>query len=162
MGYGDWWYKASFAFVAGIFWSYKYNEINEYFKDKYFMKIAIVFSLLIVTYFAYLTNIKFMTYAGNMLAAVLFVTFSATILMKIKIGNRFINKIGNISYEMYLFRGLIINTLLKEMIPVENSVLNISLTLVILIIMSLIFRNTYNKLSFFLPKRKKAFSSQHK
>lgn len=112
--WGNWWYKTIECFLVGIIWGICFKDIKEYIKKKY---ITILFALLCFSGVSYLfPNIcrRIFQLQGNwvwiindVLMAFSFTLLIAVLLYKINICNKTTLFLGNISYEIYLFHGLV-------------------------------------------------------
>lgn len=117
LNYGFWYFNACFAFLLGIIWGIKSESIIT-FIHKYFNRILLFLILGFVLFFTipkllllYVPN--HIVYEISLLicyqiSSMLFCLFVIILNQKVHFTNVFFNKIGRISFEIYMIHGLFI------------------------------------------------------
>lgn len=113
------WYKSNFAFLLGVLFFEKSECIIEKIKTinlkKYIVLIIVEFMILIdallLKKLIYGLNFDFLIMMINQIGSLVFSVLIVTIMMKIKLGNKVLDYIGKISYEVYLTHNCIIGVL---------------------------------------------------
>ncbi len=116
--WSDWWYKTIVCFPLGLIWGY-YNEKIQIFLQKKYLGIFVVSCIFFVLSYLlpsimgrlfrlhgnyiWLLNDIFMGISGTLLIAIL--------LYKICVSNVVTNFLGDVSYEIYLFHGFVMDSL---------------------------------------------------
>ena len=125
MGYGAYWYNACPLLIVGMLWAYKESAILAAVKKHYILwcaGAALVFVAGILGKYKAdallpLPGIKTVCEA---LAAIAFVVCVLLFLMKVKIGNKALAFLGDMSLELYLVQGLFIVGLRSSLAYIEN------------------------------------------
>jgi peptidoglycan/LPS O-acetylase OafA/YrhL len=114
LGWDDWWYKTICCFLIGVLWGMYYEKIKAFIARSYLP--CLVMSLLLVSGAYLLPAInnrvlhleRFNVWLINDIAmGITFVLFIAVFLYKFHVTNRITRFLGTISYEIYLYHGLI-------------------------------------------------------
>ena len=120
--WGDWWYKTVICFPIGIIWGLNKQKINVLFQkigNKYWL-IVLLFSMVFTgAYFLPAINNRLfhidiisITDLTDVLMGVTFSLLMIIFLYKINFINAITSYFGKISYEVYLYHGLIIKALM--------------------------------------------------
>lgn len=109
------WYRSSLSFIAGIIIAKYKKQISIFLKRKWLLKLFCItflcFTLLVIGKFYNLGLIELFTYN---IANILFILAVLIILSKVKkLNNKLFNFLGSISFEIYLYHGLILNAILR-------------------------------------------------
>lgn len=129
MQYGANWYKSSLLLVFGMFWAIHEQNIITLFKNKYtqiILSSAIFFILLyIIKRLIPITNetTLILDVILPSLFGISFVICALAIFMKIQIGNKILNILGEISLELYLTHALFKFTLRSKYIYISNELI---------------------------------------
>lgn len=113
------WYRSNFAFLLGVLFFEKSECIIGKIKTinfkKYIILITVEFVILISTLILkkliYGLNFDLLTMIINQIGSLVFSVLMVTVMMKIKFGNKVLDYIGKISYEVYLTHVCIIGVL---------------------------------------------------
>ena len=114
VGCKSWWYTSILGFGLGLIWAYKRESIDDYIKNKY-RKLCIINIIIFIILYSlpYLIG-RFdgvIIVGSNIILTLIFIILANIIVMKIKLYNKVLIFIGNISLEMYLIYPLVIKTL---------------------------------------------------
>ena len=109
------WYRSSLSFIAGIIIAKYKKQISIFLNRKWLLKLfCITFlcsTLLVIGKFYNLGLIELFTYN---IANILFILAVLIILSKVKnLNYKVFNFLGSISFEIYLYHGLILNAILR-------------------------------------------------
>ncbi len=113
MNYGSWWYNASHLLVVGIAWATYEERITIFLKQRYYI-IAPIILLCFAALFIFQGKItsliptKYISIILPLIISAVFVCCVILLSMKIRIGNRILGLLGDLSLEIYLIHGLII------------------------------------------------------
>jgi len=106
LGNGEWWYNATYCFFIGILFGAYYKSIFSFIRKEYSMITLAILTTFVLTF---LLN----TFEGNILTSIVsstfFVLVCACLLMKVEVGNKVINFLGSISYEIYLVHRIMLD-----------------------------------------------------
>lgn len=114
--HGDWEYVSIMAFLLGVFWMKNRISIDKFIESKYFICL-ISFSILMYVfrhYEAIMKNIgitnKYVYFGivGN-LCTMIFVVYFLLLTNKLNFSNKYLDFLGNISFELYMIHGLVIH-----------------------------------------------------
>ncbi len=108
MELGQWWYNAVPAIVVGIIWASFGEKITAY-VQKHYLIIALPLFLFTVAFYFYLRNYCPEFINSNCVLTVLSPICVVVLSMKVRIGNRILQFIGNISFELYMVHGFFIS-----------------------------------------------------
>jgi len=126
---GEWWVNSAIAFVLGVFYGWYKEKIVEFFKKGYIFKLIICVVLFALSYkifrnvrdiYGYWSEYafmgpgikdKFITAAAQFLVPVFFILALLVLMMKIRVNNKFLQFMGKVSYETYLYGVLSLNLL---------------------------------------------------
>jgi peptidoglycan/LPS O-acetylase OafA/YrhL len=108
LGYGEWWYNAVFAFPVGALWAFQEKRIMTVVHKNYKLSCAII--ALVVSVFFYLDEIHPLIYFREM-SCVLFAVFVILISYNYWINPSFFSVMKKMSFELYLYHGLMISAL---------------------------------------------------
>lgn len=118
---GEWWVNSAIAFVVGVVYGEYKEKIFNFFKKGYWIKLLVLFVLLIFTFknyiwvresIGYWTEYgvggpgiydKFITASSQFFIPVIFIVTLETLMMKVRIGNKVMKFMSFISYETYLY-----------------------------------------------------------
>lgn len=143
LGYGVWWFNTSHLFVLGVVWSEFKEKINNYIFNHYYhvlLGLLMIYGLLV--YMRFILNLSILIVIFKV---TLFVIFVLLVLMKFKFGNRYIDLISNISFEIYLMQGLVISLLVGTKIY-NNVVLFSILVIFITVLLSYLLNRFFVRL----------------
>lgn len=118
-GFGNWWCNTSLCFVMGMLWAKYKNKIEKVLQRYYIVSLltVLIVEMLLLNIWEYpniitlikeniTDNVKMIIAVWKSVVAVLFVFIVVMLNMKIKITSIVFQKLGNISYEMYLIQGI--------------------------------------------------------
>lgn len=127
MGYGNWWYDTSQLLIVGMIFSTYEEKIVNLFKRRFVIIAPIVLLLFAGTFAGKMMFKKIdsdsMSLLFSVLSAIFFVLVVIIFSMKIQIGNKILEFLGEISLEIYLVQGLFISVLRNNIVYVENELL---------------------------------------
>ena len=137
--HGDWEYVSIMAFLLGIFWMKYRVSIDKFIEKKYFI-FLISFSILMYVFRHYedimkdigITN-RYVYYGivGN-LCTMVFVVYFLLLTNKLNFSNKYLDFLGDISFEIYMIHGLVMHYLGKFF--VSSGVNDILYTIVVLFV----------------------------
>lgn len=126
LGYGDWWYKSSPAFVLGMAWAAWGGRWTPFIRRHYWPLLAACWALCLLIH----RNIwplgwflPFGAFIPSALAASLFALGVALLSMKIRFGNPALDYLGRVSYEIYVLHGILLIALRGDWIWIESDLL---------------------------------------
>lgn len=126
----------------GMLWFHKKDSIERLIRKKWFLSIVIcVISLIIFIALRYISgsrNLVYIEALSIMASTPIFTLLIFVLLNKIKIGNRILTFIGNISYEVYLCHRFIMDALFKYEEISSNMLLYFCIVIIITIFISVI------------------------
>lgn len=132
IGKGIWWYNSVYPFFIGIIFGAYSEFIFDFFRKRYFIIFLGVLVVFNQTHKAgELTGDVLM----SVISSVFFVLTCVCILMKLEIGNKVLNLLGSISYEIYLVHRIFLDGL----IGVNDKYVYIILCLSLSILLAYIF-----------------------
>ena len=155
--HGDWEYVSIMAFLLGIFWIKNRISIDKYIEENYFV-FLVSFSILMYVfrhYEAIMKNIgitnKYVYYGivGN-LCTMVFVVYFLLLTNKLDFSNKYLNFLGDISFEIYMIHGLVMHYLGKFF--VTSPVNDVIYTIVVLLV-SIVFAYYIKKLIIVIEKK---------
>ena len=126
VGYGDWWYKSSHAFLLGMAWAIWGKRWTARIRRRarlYWPLLAACWALCALIHQniwpmgRYLPLKAFIPSAA---AATLFVCGVVLLTMKLRLGNPLLDCLGRISYEIYILHGILLICLRRGRLSVEN------------------------------------------
>ncbi|MBQ3061693.1 MAG: acyltransferase [Lachnospiraceae bacterium] len=119
LGYGSWWCNTVLCFSVGMLWKLYEECINRAIRKRYIIVLSITFILFFLVYGMYKSPtvvqfIKDHIIDNNVViftmwrscVSIIFVILVALLGVKIKLGSYFLEKVGHVSYEMYLTQGI--------------------------------------------------------
>ena len=137
--HGDWEYVSIMAFLLGVFWMKYRVSIDKFIEKKYFI-FLVSFSILMYVFRHYedimknigITN-KYIYYGivGN-LCTVVFVVYFLLLTNKLNFSNKYLDFLGDISFEIYMIHGLVMHYLGKFFI--SSDVNDVLYTIVVLFV----------------------------
>lgn len=145
-GFSETWYKSSFAFIIGIILADKLNLFDKYRTNKkiFICQIVILLILLIIGMKTQLGIADILLYnTATITFAIIFIKLFYFFRLY-KINNKLFKKIGNMSLELYLYHGLVIEILTKF---IDNEYLNIILIMIISCVIASVIKIFNNKLN---------------
>ena len=109
MNYGSWWYNTSHLLAAGIAWATYEDKITGFIKQRYrIIAPAALVCLVALLVFQGFISLPFISTILPEIISLIFVFCVILLSMKIRIGNRILGFLGEISLEVYLIHGLIL------------------------------------------------------
>ena len=154
--HGDWEYVSIMAFLLGIFWMKNRSFIEKCIEKNYFI-FLVSFSILMYIFRHYevimkkidITN-KYVYYGivGN-LCTMVFVVYFLLLTNKLNFSNKYLDFLGDISFEIYMIHGLVMHYLGKFF--VSSGVNDVLYTIVVLFV-SIIFAYYIKKLIIIIEK----------
>ena len=155
--HGDWEYVSIMAFFLGVFWMKDRSLIDKFIEKNYFV-FLVSFSILMYVFRRYefimenigITN-KYVYYGivGN-LCTMVFVVYFLLLTNKLNFSNKYLNFLGDISFEIYMIHGLVMHYLGKFF--VSSPVNDVIYTIVVLLV-SVIFAYCIKKLIIAIEKK---------
>ena len=137
--HGDWEYVSIMAFLLGVFWMKNRVSIDKILEKNYFI-FLVSFSILIYVFHYYedimknigITN-KYVYYGivGN-LCTMVFVVYFLLLTNKLNFSNKYLDFLGDISFEIYMIHGLVMHYLGKFF--VSSGVNDVLYTIVVLFV----------------------------
>lgn len=155
--HGAWEYVSIMSFLLGMFWMKKRNVIDKFIERNYFICL---FSLSILMYIFQhydvvmkkidITN-KYVYYGiiGN-LCTMVFVVYFLLLTNKLNFSNKYLDFLGDISFEIYMIHGLVIHYLGKFF--VSSPVNDVTYTIIVLLV-SVVFAYCIKKLIIAIEKK---------
>jgi len=127
LGVGYWIYNVTPVLVLGMIWATYEEKIINFIKNNYMIVTAIVWSAFL---FGFISKKGIELYVNfntiNLLAAfvesVLFVISIVLVSMKFKVGNKLLENLSEISFEIYLFHGLVMLLLRNDVIYINSDI----------------------------------------
>ena len=154
--HGDWEYVSIMAFLLGIFWMKNRISIDKYIEENYFV-FLVSFSILMYVFRHYevimknigITN-KYVYYGivGN-LCTMVFLVYFLLLTNKLNFSNKYLDFLGDISFEIYMIHGLVMHYLGKFF--VSSPVNDVIYTIVVLLV-SIVFAYCIKKLIIAIEK----------
>ena len=154
--HGDWEYVSIMAFLLGVFWMKNRVSIDKLLEKNYFI-FLVSFSILMYVFHYYedimknigITN-KYVYYGivGN-LCTMVFVVYFLLLTNKLNFSNKYLDFLGDISFEIYMIHGLVMHYLGKFF--VSSGVNDVLYTIVVLFV-SIVFAYYIKKLIIVLEK----------
>lgn len=134
LGKESWWYNVAYCFLIGIIFGAYYKSIFSIIRKKYII-VTLGMSLIFISTFV--LNV----FKGNIfilaISSSCFVLVCICLLMKFDIGNKVINLLGNISYEIYLVHRIILDGFSR----INNEYIYLILSMLISILAAYLFSN---------------------
>ena len=137
--HGDWEYVSIMAFLLGVFWMKNRVSIDKLLEKNYFI-FLVSFSILMYVFHYYedimknigITN-KYVYYGivGN-LCTMVFVVYFLLLSNKLNFSNKYLDFLGDISFEIYMIHGLVMHYLGKFF--VSSDVNDVLYTIVVLFV----------------------------
>lgn len=127
-GYSSWWYNTAPVLSLGIAWALREEAISRFFRKHYSKAAPAIFLIFSCVYGLKLyLNSRVWTDLVHIpltwLAASLFTVCVLLVLMKLRLGNPLLQRLGGISLELYLCHYLFITLLRSELIFLANDFL---------------------------------------
>lgn len=154
--HGDWKYVSIMAFLLGVFWMKNRVSIDKLLEKNYFI-FLVSFSILMYVFHYYedimknigITN-KYVYYGivGN-LCTMVFIVYFILLSNKLNFSNKYLDFLGDISFEIYMIHGLVMHYLGKFF--VSSGVNDVLYTIVVLFV-SIVFAYYIKKLIIVLEK----------
>ena len=154
--HGDWEYVSMMAFLLGIFWMKNRVSIDKIIEKNYFISL-VLFSVLMYIFRHYevimenigITN-KYVYYGivGN-ICTMVFVVYFLLLTNKLNFSNKYLDFLGDISFEIYMIHGLVMHYFGKFF--VSSNVNDVLYTIVVFFV-SIVFAYYIKKLIIFLEK----------
>jgi putative acyltransferase len=155
--HGDWEYVSIMAFFLGVFWMKDRSLIDKFIEKNYFV-FLVSFSILMYVFRRYevimknigITN-KYVYYeiVGN-LCTMIFVVYFLLLTNKLNFSNKYLDLLGDISFEIYMIHGLVMHYLGKFF--VSSAVNDVIYTIVVLLV-SIVFAYCIKKLIIIFEKK---------
>jgi len=155
--HGDWEYVSIMAFLLGIFWMKNRGLIEKCIEKNYFI-FLVLFSVLIYIFHHYevimknigITN-KYVYYGivGN-ICTMIFVVYFLLLTNKLNFSNKYLDFLGDISFEIYMIHGLVMHYFGKFF--VSSRVNDVIYTIVVLLV-SIVFAYLIKKLIIVIEKK---------
>ena len=155
--HGDWEYVSIMAFLLGVFWMKDRSIIDKFIEKNYFV-LLVSFSILMYVFRRYevimknigITN-KYVYYVivGN-LYTMIFVVYFLLLINKLNFSNKYLDLLGDISFEIYMIHGLVMHYLGKFF--VSSAVNDVIYTIVVLLV-SIIFAYCIKRIIIILEKK---------
>ena len=137
--HGDWEYVSIMAFLLGVFWMKYRVSIDKFIESNYFICLA-SFSILMYVFRHYedimkgigITN-RYVYYGivGN-LCTMIFVVYFLLLTNKFNFSNKYLDFLGDISFEIYMIHGLVMHYFSKFF--VSSDVNDVLYTIVVLFV----------------------------
>lgn len=140
------WCPESIGFVWGILLYTKYDKIKLFFTDKWIVKVVISLVLSLTLGLAYLKYKPVVFFGNYILKIALGLSILSLILIlnsKIRIGNKIIYFLGNISFEVYLIHTSVFK-IIKQTIPTVDSGLFICFSIILTVLLASIIHYISN------------------
>lgn len=108
------WFVECLGFAYGIIFYNLEERINNYFKKSYLKKVLslCIISLILGTVYIRLKNIIILNYIFKILLGISIVGFLIYLFKKVKLNNKILTFLGNISFEIYLLHEIIMKILI--------------------------------------------------
>lgn len=147
MGYGSWWYNSVYGLVLGNIYAMFENKILLFLK-KHYCTLLSLSSLLLFLFFGVLhkkfgVKVPIITIYSELFFLILVIL----IMMKLRIGNKILDFLGKISYEIYLSHGLLFMILRSNLIWIHNSFLYSIMVIFGTILIAFLFHKIFECLS---------------
>ncbi|MBS4868204.1 MAG: acyltransferase family protein [Anaerotignaceae bacterium] len=136
---------SSYCFSLGLIYSYKIKDINLFIKNINYKLLFLVATIIFILYLILNFKLNFNGPLETLYTLGLPAIFTIWFLLFFSIfnfGNKFNEFLGKISYEIYLLQGLVF-TLLKSYFHIENDLIFIIFSLIIITILSIIINYVY-------------------
>lgn len=162
LSFGMWWYSTAFTPVAGLAFAAYEEKILAFLKRFYFFVLPV---LMIAFYF--IARFKWDIYwkmPGDItelilstVLAILFLLLIVLFALKLKVGNKVLDFLGKISFELYMSQGLLMLVLRNDYIKIQNDFLYASIVLVLSValayVLNVLFSAILRKYKTILEKR---------
>lgn len=110
--FSDVWYRSIFAFPLGVFYSLKKDKIESILLKRSVIRcIVLILSLIVLLisrYACVLFDLKYLQVLFDITSSAMFALVAVIMLRKIKLGNKALSFLGNISFEIYLVHFLLV------------------------------------------------------
>ena len=155
--YGDWEYVSIMVFILGVFWMEYRSLIYKLIEKNYFV-FLVSFSILMYVfrhYEAIMKNIgitnKYVYYGivGN-LCTMIFVVYFLLLTNKLDFSNKYLDFLGDISFEIYMIYGLVMHYLGKFFV---SSSVNDAIYTIVVLLVSVVFAYCIKKLIVVIEKK---------
>jgi len=142
--YGSWWYNSVILFVVGILFARYENRLLQYMQKAYLLFLP---TALVATCIFFLLGEHTQNAFVQMSASCAFVISLLLLGMKIKIGNKALSFLGNITLEFYLLHGVFLQIFgYNETISNPNQIHNIALLILVVFLCTFITAYPIHKL----------------
>ncbi|MCA5013983.1 MULTISPECIES: acyltransferase family protein [unclassified Enterococcus] len=149
IGYGEWWYNAVFAFPVGTWWAFQEAKNVSLLGKRYKLYVAGI--ALAFSVFFYLDEIVPSIYFREV-ACITFAILVISLSYKYWINVPFFANMKKMSFELYLYHGLMISALKNQTWLVEKRFLYGLLVIVLTVLMSYLVRIMTNIIVNFFVK----------
>lgn len=112
MEFSPYWYSTSHLLLLGIIWAIYEPQLTALLRKRYPLSLAGTAAFFGI--FFLLSRLALPELTSGLLAGLMYLFFAAavlTLLQKVKLGNPILSRLGKISFEFYLFQGLVIDGL---------------------------------------------------
>lgn len=145
----EWWYNTVFAFSFGLLFAYYFEKADMFLKKNAIVKFLVsagIFGALLIC--GKIVDIKLVLILIKICRAVVFSILILYLSMLLKNKNKILIFLGNISFEIYLYQGMIIGTIMNT--TLKNTTIGASVVILVLTILLAFMFNIIN--SFALKK----------
>lgn len=149
-GYGLWWYNASHILIVGMLWALWEKKITKII-ERYQIVIPIVWVAFIIVFVSKIVIASYLPINGiglliDLIITILFVISVVFFSMKVKIGNKALAFLGEISFEIYMIHGLFITIFRSDKIYIDNEFVWACLVLAFTIVSGYVLHIVFGKL----------------
>ena len=129
MQYGSYWFISSHLLIIGMFWAIYEQNIISLFKKKYTTTLILSVEFFLLFFIINKTSLpvnnlsRILKISSPFLTNIFFVLSVLVFFLKIKIGNKVLDFLGEISLELYISHGLFIITLRSKYIYIDNELI---------------------------------------
>ena len=118
--FGAWWFNTPYLLIVGMFWAVYEEKILKSLKKHYYLYVFSAFAVFSIV-FVLLKKANGVSEfpIKSIVSALFFVIFLLFGLLKFKVGNKILDYIGGISFELYLCHEIFL-ILFKNVLAVEN------------------------------------------
>lgn len=139
--YGGWWYNTAILYMVGILFAKFQEKILAEVKRRYVLYVLLSAVVMMVTFgISEHVSDRWGVLLLQMVAATTFVAFIFLLGMKIRIGNKPLTCLGNITLELYLLHGLFVQlfgySFIKETIAPLYYIRNVALYILVVFLVS--------------------------
>lgn len=155
LSFGSWWYTTALLPVLGIVWATYEKQILKFVRKSYFALLPLLL-LAFVALSLYKWTIYWSVWPSawfelilTIVSSLLFVVTAVLLSLKLKIGNKILDFLGSISFEIYMTQGLSMLLLRNDYIKIAND----SIWSVAVILVTVVLSFFLHKLFSFLLKK---------